>query len=370
MILRWLSPVLGVSLIVFALADVFLTVLYARIGAAFLTEALGAWLWRVFKKLAPLVPRYRGGILSFCGPVVLLLAVSIWVTMLIVGFGLIVWPRLGISVVSGEPNVPTPTDLASAIYYSGCCLTTAFNGDLVPRSTFFRLLVSVESVLGISVLTLTLTYFLEVYNAVLRRNTLAQELHHATGGTGDAAEWVAGLGARGDFSDARGELATVATAVLNFFESQHLYPVLIYFRFREPQYAIARKTLVVFDAVTLIRTALDQERYAGFVQSAPVVQLWSGSMQLMAMMSKIFLGRDHPPQAGVDVDEATAARWRRRFHAAAERLRAAGIATAPDADAAAEHYVALRRQWHGYVAGFARYMQRTMDEIEPETVAV
>jgi hypothetical protein len=359
---RWASQLAGVALVVVALADIFLTVLYARIGWAFLIESLGAGLWRLFKAVAPRFGRRRDVILSFCGPAVLVCAVAVWVTLLACGFALVVWPNLGTSVVSARPGQPTPRDFASALYYSGCCLTTAFNGDLVPRTAFFRLLAPAESAIGISVFTLSLTYFLEVYNALLRRSTLAQNLHHATGGTGDAAEWVAGLGPAGDFSQARGELFTLGTEMLNFLESQHLYPVLIYFRFGEARYAIARKTLIIFDAVSLVRTALDGERYASFIDSAPVNALWNGGMQLMRMMGATFLGkgsgRGGPP------DDATAARWRRRFHGAAARFRAAGIATAPDEGAAADRYIALRRQWQCYVDGFTRYMQRSREEIE------
>ena len=363
--LRWLAQGLGAALVALALLDIFLTVLYARIGTAFLTEALGAGVWKLSKAVAPRFPnRWRDRILSFCGPVVLVLAVSTWLTMLVCGFALVVWPKLGTAVVASEPLAPTPTDFATAVYYSGTCLTTAFGAELVPRTAFFRVLVPVQSAVGVSVLTLTLTYFLEVYNALLRRNTLALTLHHATGGTGDAAELVAGIGAGGDFSDARGELSVIATEVMNFYESQHFYPVLIYFRFAEPRYAIARKALVVFDAVSLIRTALDPDRYGGFIQSSPVVQLWNGSMQLMTMMARVFLpGRG--PHEEVPTDEATERRWRARFREAAERLRAAGIATAPDEAEAAARYVALRRQWQCYVSGFADYMQRSMEEVEP-----
>jgi len=362
---HWLSPVAGVVLVALALLDVFLTVLYARIGTAFFTEALGSLLWKVFKAVAPRVPRHRDKILSFCGPVLLVVAVVTWVSALIAGFALVAWPKLGTSIVSSEPTTPTPTGFSSAVYYAGSCLTTAFGGNLVPQTPVFRMMVAVQSAIGVSVLTLTLTYFLEVYNALLRRNTLAQSLHHATGGTGDAAEWLAGLGAGGDFTEARGELAGVASSVLNFFESQHLYPVLIYFRFREARYAISRKATICFDTVTLVRTALDQQRYTGFAQSAPVTQLWNGSMQLMAMMSKVFLGREHPPEARADTDAATEQRWRRRFHAAAERLRAAGIVTAADEQEAAGRYVALRRQWQCYVTAFADYMQRAPEEADP-----
>jgi len=86
---RWLSPIAGVALIVLALADIFLTVLYARIGTAFFTEALGAGLWKAFKRVAPRFPRHRDKILSFCGPVLLLVAVVAWIAALICGFALV-----------------------------------------------------------------------------------------------------------------------------------------------------------------------------------------------------------------------------------------------------------------------------------------
>ncbi|MBW8856308.1 MAG: hypothetical protein JF604_18735 [Bradyrhizobium sp.] len=40
-LLRWIEPVLGVPLMLVVLADVFLTVLYARMGTAILSERLG-----------------------------------------------------------------------------------------------------------------------------------------------------------------------------------------------------------------------------------------------------------------------------------------------------------------------------------------
>jgi hypothetical protein len=43
-------------------------------------------------------------------------------------------------------------------------------------------------------------------------------------------------------------------------ETHHFYPVLFYFRFREPYYSVSRFALVSPDTVTLIKSALDDKQ--------------------------------------------------------------------------------------------------------------
>lgn len=361
--MRWLIQGAGFVLVAAALLDVYLTVLYARIGFAIASEALGAATWRVFRALGPAFGRYRDRFLSFCGPTILVLIILMWVGALLAGFALIVWPALGSSVQSWTGN--TPTDFATALYVSGGSLTTAGAGDLLPQATFYRLLYVVMSGVGISTFTLTLTYVIQVYNALQRRNTFALNLHHATGQTGDAAELIAGLGAAGDFDSARSELSTFTTELLNYYESQHFYPILIYFRFSDISYATPRLMLLVMESASLAKTALDEQAHGAFVHSAPVTQTWNGGMHLLEDLGEVFL-----PKGAVEddaVDDATARQWRRRFAAAARRLREAGIKTPGDEAAAAERYLALRRQWDAYVRGFADHMRRDMREVDRAT---
>jgi len=47
------------------------------------------------------------------------------------------------------------------------------------------------------------------------------------------------------------------------------------------------------------------------------------------------------------------------------RLRAAGIATAPDHEAGARRYVALRREWDPCIAALAAYLVYDWDAIAP-----
>jgi len=64
----WLEQTIGAALVLFILVDVFLTVLYARIGAGVFSPRLARVIWRTFRGAArPFGPR-AGKLLSFCGP--------------------------------------------------------------------------------------------------------------------------------------------------------------------------------------------------------------------------------------------------------------------------------------------------------------
>lgn len=361
--MAWLEQCLGGALVLLGLADLYLTVLYARSGTSLISERLARWTWNCLRLLARLIPRFRHSILSACGPLVLLLIATMWICCLVIGFALILWPALGTGVRGAQG--PTPTDFLAAITLSGNSLTTVGTSELIPVTGFYRILIVLDSLLGISTLTLTLTYFLEVYNALLRRNTVALALHHAASGKADAAELVAGLGATGNFEGARAELTKFANELLNLYESHHFYPTLLYFRFHGPEYALSRVTLLTMDTVSLIRTGLG-DRHAYIRRSGAADQLWGVGLQLLGELAHVFLprsqdARDRQP------DERTAENWRRRFQSALARLKRAGIETAADESAAAEEYVSLRAEWNALVAAFGHYMVYRADEIDPAT---
>jgi hypothetical protein len=76
----------GVLLILVILLDIFLTVLYARIGTGIIGPSLGRLVWLSFIKASNSASRSRRGtVLSFCGPVMLVLVVGFWAVGLTLG---------------------------------------------------------------------------------------------------------------------------------------------------------------------------------------------------------------------------------------------------------------------------------------------
>jgi hypothetical protein len=64
-------------------------------------------------------------------------------------------------------------------------------------------------------------------------------------------------------------------------------------------------------------------------------------------------------------DDETRERWHRRYRAALQRFRQAGIETIRDETAGFEIYVSLRVQWDNLIASLAPLLAYEMEEIDP-----
>lgn len=356
-LIDWLSQILGIGIIVTVLADVYLTVLYPRSGKSTLSLLLSKGVWELFRWLArqPLMPDKR--LLSFCGPTLLILVVTFWICCLTLGFSLLFWPALGNGIQASQGE--TPTDFATAVYYSGFTVTTLGVGDLVPKTAIWRVITILEAALGFSVITATITYLLSVYSALNRRNTFALSLYHRSASAANAADILVRLKGFGHFELATQEITGITRDLLYLLESHHAYPVLHYFRFQEAQYSLARMALVSLDLVTLIKAALHPNIYQPLLSSSAVTELENGGLDLLYQVSESFLNERAMDQSSHKQD------WRQWYFKATQILQEHGIETVDDLEAGADRYVALREQWHTIVVALAHYMDYRWSDIAP-----
>jgi hypothetical protein len=358
----------GVLLMAFVLLDVFLTVLYARLGphgaarlgAGFVGLHVGRAV-RAVLQAVPLEGKERGGLLSFCGPLTLVLLITCWAWGLTLGAALVVHPHLGdgIQVATGS----TPTDFIAAIYAAGTSLAITGSSEFDPTSDAMRMLYLVNSLIGTSVVTLCVTYLLQVYAALLRRNALSLSLDLYTSETGDAAELIAALAPSGDWSLSINNLASLAQGITTLEESHHFYPLLFYFRPARPQQSIARFLLVALDMVTLLRTALAPHEAARAGSCAPVVQLDQACRLMAETLQATFMREPDPPP--YEADAETLARWRARYRRARRRMRQAGLPLLEDAAAGEDRYIVLRCRWFRRIDDLARYMAFPIERVDP-----
>lgn len=358
----WLEQIAGALLMLLILLDVFLTVLYSRADAGILSPRVARVVWWFFKVLSAPFARLRASILSFCGPVVLVTLVLVWAAGLTLGAALIIHPELGTSV--GATSGDTSRDFITALYAGGSSVSIVGATDFTPHTASLRMLFLFNSFVGLSVTFLTLTYLMQVYTALNRRNTLGLNVHLASAETGDAAELITHLGPEGKFETGYTILSMLAADMAKAKESHHFYPVLVYFRFRQPFYSVSRFTLVSLDAATLIKSALSDKEYRWLKNSSAVEQLWDGATMLLETISNTFVysatrGSPHAP------DEDMCELWRRRFYAALSTLRQAGIQTVDDEQAGAEYYVNLRRQWNDYITHMGPMMAYSTKDVDP-----
>jgi Ion channel len=356
--MKFLAYVVGVGIIILCLIDIYLTVLFPSLGTSILSLPLGQRLWRLFRWVADNIPLKKEKLLAHSGPTLMIITVVMWLSLLVCGFALIVWTQLGSAIQASEGK--TPTDFITALYYSGFTLTTLGTGDLTPKTDIQRFLMILQSAIGFSIFTLTITYLLSVYTALIRRNTFALSLHHRSAGTADAAEILARLGASGELSGVQLDISQIARDLINLLESQHSYPALLYFRFHQNYYALPRILFLAMDTATLIKSALNTKKYKSLVNSTAVAELWGGGLQLLVEISRLF-SLDAYSKTNDNLEQV----WRERYYCAVERLKDEGIETATDLEAGANLYISLRQRWNFYLTGLSNHMAYDWNEIAP-----
>jgi hypothetical protein len=273
-------------------------------------------------------------------------------------------PHLGEGIRASEGS--TPTDFMSALYAGASSLSFVGASDFKPQSAGFQALYMVNSLIGMSVMSLVLTYVMQIYNALRTRNALGLAIQTLSDETGDAAELIAGLGPHGQFNSGFTTLSSLAFSASALKESHHFYPLLFYFRFAEPYYSVSQTATVLFDTVSLLKSALRDEDHGWLKESATVAQCWHAAMLLVRMLEEVFLPDGAAPlRSPADADARD--RWRTRYMAALERMQQAGIDTIADAAAGFETYVSVRERWDGHVVRLRAAMMYEADEIDAPT---
>jgi hypothetical protein len=346
----------GTLLMALVLADVFLTVLYARAGTGIISTRLARVIWLTLRSVPS--GRSRCRLLSFCGPIVVVALLLTWSILLAIGAALIVHPQLGTTITNTNQN--TPTDFLTALYVGGCSLSIVGGSNFAPQSGGAKLLFFLNSIIGTSVISLTITYLMQIYAALRSRNSLCLKIHGLSGETGDAAELLAHLFANNQLSAGYNNISELAAEATDAKEAHHFYPILFYFRFPEPYYSVSRSSLVMLDAVSLIRSALPKEA-DWLKQSGAVTQLSAAAMLLVSTLNEVFL----QGKASKEPDDADRSAWNIRFDDGRRRLQEAGVAVAEDVQRSLLSYLEQRTNWNGLVRGLGGAMAYLPAEIDP-----
>lgn len=368
--MRILEQVVGIIVVLGTLADVFLTVLYARVGrgglarfgTGIISDRVSTYVWKAFRWVAGRGREPNDDLLSFAAPVIVVLFIAVWITLLALGCAMVVHPMLGSTVRATAGR--TPTDFLTAIYVVGESISTAGPTDFTPHTGFARLFIMLDSVIGLSMVTLGLTYLMQVYSALQHRNTLAFKLDAMSGSTGDAAELFAGLGVGGHLDVGYAQLAEIGAEFSAQKEAYQFYPVLFYFRYRQPCYATSRIALLALDTVSLMQGAVTGE-HEWIKRTAATKQIWLAAMGLVTTLDSAFIGGGDTSNRRATPDAEALERWRHRFDNAVRRFGEAGIETTTDEEAGFRDYVSLRVRWQAYIDVLADHMAHDITDIDP-----
>lgn len=221
-----LPAVAGVLIIAVVLWEAFETiVLPRRVTRRWrLTRAYYRSTWFPWRAVARSISsvKTRETILSFYGPLSMLLLFVVWATMLVFGFGFLYY--------SATTPDSTHPNLTTCFYLSGSTIFTLGIGDVTPHTAVERVLTVVESGLGFGFLALVLSYLPVIYQAFSHRESNIVLLDARAGSPPSAAELLRRHADQIGLGGLEQLLRDWERWSAQILESHISYPVVCYFR--------------------------------------------------------------------------------------------------------------------------------------------
>jgi hypothetical protein len=271
-----------------------------------------------------------------------------WTALYIVGFALLYAPfihDLGLFTISdGEPGHP----LSDALYFSAVSFLTTGYGDITPRHPVARLLAVLQGGLGLTTLSLSVTYLLSVYPLISRKVSMAEALNQETGGRADAVVLAERYLKTGHHEALAERLAALNGDLLRLGQAHGLYPVLYYVRHSEVHRSFVRLLVMVQGIVVTLRYGLDPDTYPETVLDPRLALLEEGLLSTLHLLAT----SSHLAPQRLTRDALADARDDQRQ--LIEQLRRHDLATvSPNDPAAAERHARFRVATDQYIRAYA-----------------
>ena len=232
--MNWIWILTGALIVAVGLVDVFLTVLNYD-GFGFLSSRLYRLTWTLTRLVTTLLPkRLRDTNRALGAPLMIPATLVPWMTLQILGFALIYYANITSFSFTGGTN----PDFTNAIYLSGVTVTTLGFGDITPANTAYGLLAFTQAAIGFSIITLVISYVLNIYQVLLQWNTLAADLYHQARDSTDPRSILKVHFPDGEPWGLAGTLGNLHENLVAYYEGLRRYPIVYYFYSRSVQRSI------------------------------------------------------------------------------------------------------------------------------------
>jgi hypothetical protein len=221
--------VLGAVLVLVAVRDVFDTLFHPH-GQGVISETLIRVVWRGSRVLA----RGNHHLLSLAGPVAFITVIAVWGAFVVLGFAFIIWPHLPEGFATSEGIAADQEGFMDALYLSMVNLTSLGYGDIVPTGDLLRLLGPLETLIGLGLLTASISWILLLYRVLSDYRSLSHEISLLT-----EAERSSDTGlARIEPAVAARVLADLTSRVIAMRDDFVHSPIAYYFHPRDARHAL------------------------------------------------------------------------------------------------------------------------------------
>ena len=252
-VLQAVGAAIGLVLVGLVAWDLFQTVVVPRPtpGHVRLSRYVVRGAWAAMKRWGESAPAgMRDSLYGLFGPGAAILLLGIWLGLLIVGFGLVLYALR-------DQVSPVLPDLWSALYLAASSVLTIGYGDFVPTGALTRILAVIAAAGGLGAVALVVTFLFSLYGSYQRRELAVVTLQAAAGGPPSAVALLETY-ARLDLLDRLDTLFQEWEGWSSEVLDSHVaYPILGYFRSSHDNLSWIGALGTVLDAATLVVTTIE-----------------------------------------------------------------------------------------------------------------
>ncbi|MDO5457971.1 MAG: ion channel [Atopococcus tabaci] len=243
--MQFLWAVLGVLLLLFVTLDIIWTTLWVDGGAGPLTNFVTSLIWKSLKKIGP-----TGKMLEQSGPVILIMTLLTWVTAAWLGWFLLL-------LFIEDPLINTidsrPLNRLDLFYFTGTILFTFGNGDYAPSPGIMQILADLLAGYGMIILSLGISYILNVMEGVVGKRTLARDIS-SIGRTTE--EFLTTMYDGSESYDFSSYLNSISSDINHTAIKQQAYPLLNYYHGGNADKSVAYMLPVLADSLFVLKYGL------------------------------------------------------------------------------------------------------------------
>lgn len=251
-----LAVIVGILLILGVMQDSFESIILPRrVARRFRLSSLfygGTWvLWSAMaRKMRP--GSRRELLLSYFGPLSLILLLVIWAGVFVLSFALLQWGA-GSSLQAPEKHIT----FATYLYMSGTTFVTLGYGDVTPLNGAGRVLAIAEAGMGFGFLALIIGYVPVIYQAFSRREASISLLDARAGSPSSASELLRRHYRDQQVNEIVQYLHEWERWCAELLESHLSYPVLTYYRSQHERQSWLAALTTILDASALLIVGFD-----------------------------------------------------------------------------------------------------------------
>ncbi|NTW00092.1 MAG: hypothetical protein HGA19_02165 [Oscillochloris sp.] len=333
MIMRWIGLAVGLALILITWRSIITTIILPRFNKSFITFATWHAVRSVFLCVADRQSTYehKDRILALLGPVALLATLVSWMSMFLLGYGLMFWPLI-------DGSFSDCLRLAGSSFFTLGLADAPQSGPTILEFT--------AAATGMIIVALQIGYLPTIYSAYNRRETLVTALSSRAG----VPPWGPELLARHQLVQGMATLPALFAAweiwAADIRESHASYPWLMSFRSPDALESWVMSLLAVLDAAALYLAVAPS-------QAPPEARqcLRSGyvTLRLLARISGTRVNEDPRPDDPIELSFAA-------FMRGIEHMRAAGVPMEQPAEDAWRDYHGWRVNYEAAIYVIADFI--------------